>query len=130
VKGRTRRPADAEDVMRYLLLIYGDEAVWADASPEDMATTMAAHEAFSEATTSEGILRGGEALEPSATATTVRVRDGETMLTDGPYAEAREQLGGFYLVECDSLDQAIDAARRIPEAVHGAVEVRPIMEFA
>ena len=116
--------------MRYLLLIYGDESTWTDAGPEEMAATMAAHGAFSEATQAEGILRGGEALEPTASATSVRVRDGQTMLSDGPYAETREQLGGFYIVECDSLDQAVDAARRIPEAVHGVVEVRPIMEFA
>lgn len=115
--------------MRYLLLIYGDESTWTDATPEEMEGTMAAHQAFSEATGAEGILRGGEALEPTSSATTVRVRDGGTMLTDGPYAETREQLGGFYIVECDTLDQAVDAARRIPEAVHGAVEVRPIMEF-
>ena len=115
--------------MRYLLLIYGDESIWADSTPEEMAVTMAGHEAFSQATQAEGILRGGEALEPTSAATTVRVRDGETMITDGPYAETREQLGGFYIVECDSVDQAVDAARRIPEAVHGVVEVRPIMEF-
>jgi len=115
--------------MRYLLLIYGDETTWSDASPEEMAAIMAAHEAFSRATEQEGILRGGEALEPTAAAATVRVRDGETMLTDGPYAETREQLGGFYIVECDSFDQAVDAARRIPEAAHGSVEVRPIMAF-
>ncbi len=116
--------------MRYLLLIYGDEASWVDAGSEEMEAVMAAHQAFSEATGAEGILRGGEALEPTTTATTVRVRDGEPMLTDGPYAETREQLGGFYIVECDGLDQALAAARRIPEAVHGAVEVRPIMEFS
>ncbi len=115
--------------MRYLLLIYGDETVWAEATPEQMEATMVAHTAFSEATGGEGILRGGEALQPTATATTVRVRDGEAMLTDGPFAEAREQLGGFYIVECDTLDEAIGAARRVPEALYGAVEVRPIMEF-
>ncbi len=115
--------------MRYLLLIYGDESRWADATPEDMAATMAAHEAFSQATGAEGILRGGEALEPTGTAASVRVRDGETMVSDGPYAETHEQLGGFYIVECETREQALDAARRIPEAVHGVVEVRPIMEF-
>ena len=115
--------------MRYLLLIYGDETLWTDPTPEQMAAEMAAHQAFSDATTAEGILRGGEALQPTATATTVRVRDGELMLTDGPFAETREQLGGFYLVECDTLDEAVAAARRIPEAAVGCVEVRPVMEF-
>lgn len=115
--------------MRYLLLIYGDETRWTDASEEDMAATMVAHQAFSEAVGAEGILRGGEALAPTTSATTVRVRGGEALLTDGPFAETREQLGGFYMVECDTLDQAIGAARRIPEAASGSVEVRPIMEF-
>jgi hypothetical protein len=115
--------------MRYLLLIYGDETGWTNATEEEMATTMAAHQAFSEAVGGEGILRGGEALADTTTATTVRVRDGEALLTDGPFAETREQLGGFYLVECDTLDQAIGAARRIPEAATGSVEVRPILEF-
>ncbi len=115
--------------MRYLLLIYGDETTWTDLTPEDMAAEMAAHQAFSEATEAEGILRGGEALQPTTSATTVRVRDGEVVLTDGPFAETREQLGGFYLIECDTLDEAVGAARRIPEAVSGCVEVRPVMEF-
>ncbi len=115
--------------MRYLLLIFGDETLWTDATPEEMAESMAAHQAFSDATTAEGILRGGEALQPTTTATTVRLRDGEVTLTDGPFAETREQLGGFYLVECDTLDEAVAAAGRIPEAAIGCVEVRPVMEF-
>ncbi|MFI5226549.1 MAG: YciI family protein, partial [Candidatus Limnocylindrales bacterium] len=72
----------------------------------------------------------GEALQPTPTATTVRVRDGRTVTTDGPYAETKEQLGGFYLVECANIDEAIDAAARIPGALHGAIEVRPIWDFA
>lgn len=115
--------------MRYLLLIYGDEAAFADAGPEDIENEMAEYRAFGEAIRSEGIMRGGEALQSSATATTVRVRDGEVLLSDGPFAETHEQLGGFYMIECDSLDQAIGAARRIPGARHGSVEVRPILEF-
>jgi hypothetical protein len=115
--------------MRYLLLIYGDEAAWADATPEEMEAVMGAHMAYSEAITAEGIMRGGDALQLSTSATTLRVRDGETLLSDGPFVETREQLGGYYMVECDSLDQAIDAARRIPEALTGAIEVRPVMEF-
>ncbi len=115
--------------MRYLLLIYGGEAAFADATPEEMQAEMAEYMAFGEAITSEGIMRGGEALQSSGTATTVRVRDGETLLSDGPFAETHEQLGGFYMIECDTLDQAIAAAKRIPGARHGGVEVRPIMEF-
>lgn len=115
--------------MRYLLLIYADEASMASATPEEMQPMTEAYIAYGEAITGEGIMRGGDALQPSGTATVVRVRDGETLLTDGPYAETHEQLGGYYEVECDTLDQAIDAARRIPGALTGAIEVRPIMEF-
>lgn len=115
--------------MRYLLLIYGDEGAYADARPEDMTAMTAEYMAFGEAATAEGILRAGDALQPSGTATTVRVREGETLLSDGPFAETHEQLGGFYMVECDTLDQAIGAAKRIPGARTGSVEVRPIMEF-
>jgi hypothetical protein len=74
-------------------------------------------------------MRGGEALQLSDTATTVRVREGETLLSDGPFAETHEQLGGFYMIECDTVDEAIGAAKRIPGALNGSVEVRPIMEF-
>jgi hypothetical protein len=115
--------------MRYLLLIYGDESTWTDAGPEEMAATMAAHEAFSQATRAEGILRGGEALEPTASATSVRVREGRTMLSDGPYAETREQLGGFYVIEAGSLDEALDWAAKVPGAQTGSVEVRPVMDY-
>ncbi len=116
--------------MRYLLLIYGDEAQWSEQSEADQAAEMGRWEAYTKSITDEGIMRGGEALQPTASATTVRVRDGEAQVTDGPFAETREQLGGYYMVECDTLDQAIDAARRIPNVDSGSVEVRPIMEFA
>lgn len=115
--------------MRYLLLIYDDESGIADATPQDMQNEMARYVAYEEAIQAEGIKRAGEALQPSQTATTVRVRDGETLLSDGPFAETHEQLGGFYVVECDTLDQAISAAARIPGARSGTIEVRPIMEF-
>lgn len=115
--------------MRYMLLIYGDESQWGEVAEEDMAAEMGKWVAYGEAITSEGIMRGGDALQPTATATTVRERDGEVQVTDGPFAETREQLGGFYMIECDTLDQAIDAARRIPSVGSGSVEVRPIQEF-
>ena len=116
--------------MRYLLLIHIDESNFAQAGDGEAREMMDAYQRYNEAIEAEGIMRGGDALQPSGTATVVRVRDGDTLLSDGPYAEAREQLGGYYEVECDTLDQAIDAARRIPAAVHGAIEVRPIVEFA
>ena len=115
--------------MRYLLLIYDDAAAFAQTSDEDTQAEIAEYMAFTEAITAEGIMRGGEALQPPATATTVRMRDGETLLSDGPFAETHEQLGGFYMVECDTLDQAIGAAKRIPGVRYGSIEVRPIMDF-
>jgi hypothetical protein len=115
--------------VRYLLLIYNDERGWTDMSEDEQAAQLPRWSAYTDSLQSAGILRGGDALQPVASATTVRVRDGETQLTDGPFAETREQLGGYYMVECDTLDQAIEAASRIPSVDRGSVEVRPIMEF-
>lgn len=115
--------------MKFLALLYGDESEWANATEADMAASFEAHTAFSEAAGEAGVLLGGEALELTNTATTVRVRDGERMLTDGPYAETKEQLGGYYVLECKDLDEALTWIARIPEAKSGAIEVRPIMEF-
>lgn len=113
--------------MKFLALIYADESRWADATREEMAASMAAHNAFSEAA-GEAVV-GGEALEPTAAATTVRVRDGERMLTDGPFVETKEQLGGYYVLEAADLDAALNLAAQIPEAQFGGVEVRPIVDF-
>jgi hypothetical protein len=114
--------------MRYLLLIYGSEDV-PDPSPEEQGAVMAAYNAFTEHIRSKNAYLGGEALEPTATATTVRVRDGQTLTTDGPFAETKEALGGYYLVEAKDLDEAIDFAARIPGAQNGSIEVRPIWEL-
>ena len=113
--------------MKYLCTIYGEESQWSNATPEQMAEVMAAYGAFGEE--AAGVIRGGEGLELSSAATTVRVRDGERLLSDGPFAETKEQLGGFYLLECDSLDEAIDWAAKIPGAATGSVEVRPVMNY-
>jgi hypothetical protein len=115
--------------MRYLLTIYGDESGWNEVTPEQSAQIMAAYGAFGEAAQKAGVLLGGEGLQPTSTATTVRVRDGETLTTDGPFAETREQLGGYYLLECKDLDDAISWASKIPGAEDGSVEVRPIMDY-
>jgi hypothetical protein len=115
--------------MKYLLTIYGDESGWADATPEDIGQMMAAYEAFGREATEAGIMLGGEGLSPSATATTVRVRAGETVTSDGPFADTREQLGGYYLLDCRDLDEAIGWAAKIPGAQHGAIEVRPVMDY-
>ena len=114
--------------MQYLLLIYGDESAWNDAAPEDMGKMMQEYGDFTQWLRDTGGYVAGEALEPTQQATTVRVRDGQTMSTDGPFAETKEQLGGFYLIEADNLDQAIDAAARIPGSRTGSIEIRPIVQ--
>ena len=114
--------------MRYLLLIYTAEP--SDAAPEDVMTDeLAEYGEFTRWVNEKGYFKGGEALQPTSTATTVRVRDGRTITTDGPFAETKEALGGYYLVDCANLDEAIEAAGRIPGARHGSIEVRPIWEF-
>ena len=115
--------------MRYLLTIYADESRYATMTPEDSARLMADYGAFGQEAQEAGVLLGGEGLQPTATATTVRVRDGEAMFTDGPFAETREQLGGYYLLECADLDEAARWAAKIPDARSGSVEVRPIMDY-
>ena len=112
-----------------LLLIYGDESAAANASPEDFQREYDAYAAFTKDLQDRGVMQGGEALQPTATATTVRVKNGETLTTDGPFSETKEQLGGFYLIEVGHLDDAIKAAAMIPGAQHGSIEVRPVMEY-
>jgi len=113
--------------VRYALLIYVDEGQYAAMSEQDMGALMGAYGDFGNRNASK--IRGGDALRPVQTATTVRVRDGKTLSSDGPFAETKEQLGGFYLVDCDNLDEAVDLASQIPDAVRGSIEVRPVMEF-
>jgi hypothetical protein len=115
--------------MRYMLLIYTDQTADEAASPEDAELTMKEYNEFTQWVVDQGIMQGGDALQSTQTATTVRVRNGETLSTDGPFAETKEQLGGFYIVDAKDLDQAIDVASRIPGAKSGSIEVRPIMEF-
>jgi hypothetical protein len=114
--------------MRYLLLIYEQEAT-APPDPELWAKEMDAYGAFTAEVRARGLMQGGEALEPTSTATSVRVRDGETVVTDGPFAETKEVLTGFYQLDCKDLDEAIELAARIPAAKRGAIEVRPIWEL-
>jgi hypothetical protein len=114
--------------MKYLLLIYENETRWANLSEAESRAEMGEYEAFG--TELGQAVVGGNALQPTSTATTVRVRDGKRLTTDGPFAETKEQLGGYYLVEARDLDEAIAMAAKIPGARHGCVEVRPIMTFA
>jgi hypothetical protein len=115
--------------MKYLLTIYNDESGFGEATPEQIQQVMAAYEAFGREVSGAGAMLGGEGLQPSSTATTVRVRDGETVTSDGPFADTREQLGGYYLLECRDLDEAIGWAAKIPGAQDGTIEVRPVMDY-
>jgi hypothetical protein len=115
--------------MQYLLLIYDAEKTWATMSEAERNKMFAEYGAFTGDIKASGHYRGGDALQPTHTATTVRVRDGKTSTTDGPFAETREQLGGYYLVEAKDLDEATRIAARIPSAKIGSIEVRPIMTF-
>ncbi len=115
--------------MRYLCLIYLDEKVHAAMAEEEMGAMMEAYGKFSVELEQAGAMLGGEALQPTDTATTVQVRNSKTLTTDGPFAETKEQLGGYYMVEAKDLDEAIAWAAKIPGAADGSVEVRPIMEF-
>jgi len=115
--------------MQYLLLIYQNEGDMAHTSPADGAKMMEDYRTFTQAIIQSGHFKAGDALQPSSTATTVRVRQGKTLPTDGPFAETREQLGGYYLVEAKTLDEAIAIAARIPGARTGSIEVRPIRVF-
>ena len=115
--------------MRYMLLIYGSEADAAAMTQEEREALMQGHAAFAQEVLARGILRGGAPLQPTPTATTVRVRKGKKMITDGPFAETKEQLAGTYIVDCKDLDEAIELAARIPDALRGSVEIRPILEL-
>jgi hypothetical protein len=127
--GDRRRLTPGRETMRYLLAIYGSEREWSEASEADNAAVMAAYDSFTKDIVDRGLFQAGEALQPTSTATTVRVRDGRTLTTDGPFAETKEQLGGYYVVDCKDLDEAIEVAAKIPGADGGSIEVRPIMEF-
>jgi hypothetical protein len=114
--------------MRYALLIYANEQEWAAQSEEQAQAVNQEYLAFTKDIIDRGLMKGGEALQATATATTVRVRDGDTLTTDGPFAETKDQLGGFYLVDCKDLDEAIELAARIPDARRGSIEIRPVMD--
>ena len=112
--------------MKYLALIYGEEGAWKALSDDEKQAVYGEYRAFSE-TAGDKLVDGAEAA-PSAAATTVRVRDGQTSVSDGPFAETKEQLGGYFVFDCDSLDEAVALAKKIPGLDRGAVEVRPAYE--
>lgn len=115
--------------MKYALLIYDDESMAVAPGTPESEEIMQRYWSLTGDINNEGVNKGGEALNSVDTATTVRIRGGELQVTDGPFAETKEQLGGFYIVETDNLDQAINIASRIPGAETGSVEVRPVFEF-
>lgn len=115
--------------MKYICLIYESEAAGAALPEAEQQAVYQEYFAFSEEVAKSGVYLAGEALHPINTATTVRVKDGKTVTTDGPFAETKEQLGGYYVLECKDLDEAIKWAAKIPGARYGSVEVRPVMVF-
>ena len=116
--------------MRYMLLIYGDESRWGNVSEAEQQADLQRWFAYTEEMRAAGVSQQGDALQPTSTATTVRDEGGKPIVTDGPFAETKEQLGGYYLVECDDLDAAIEIAARIPGAVMGSIEIRPIRSLS
>ncbi len=112
--------------MQYLLTLYAEEAGWGKMTKAQQEQGVAAYAAYTEALKQAGALKGSNRLQPIATATTVRAVDGKTQVLDGPYADTKEQLGGYYLIEAADLDSALAWAARCPGAMHGIVEVRPV----
>ena len=115
--------------MQFMLLIYDDQQVWQGLSEEERNAVMGEYFAYTDQLREAGAFVAADALQPIGTATTVRVRDGEQLLTDGPFAETKEQLGGYYVVDVDTIDEAIQWAAKIPSARLGSIEVRPVMVY-
>jgi len=113
--------------MQYMLLIYSDESQEQSMSEADKQAFFGEYMEFTEAVKKAGVFVAGDALQPIATATSVRVREGKPSHTDGPFAETKEQLGGYYLLDCKDLDEALQWAAKIPSARYGSIEVRPLM---
>ena len=116
--------------MQYLLLIYANEAEAAKMGDAGRKEMMGEYQTFTQSIIKSGNFKGGDALQATANATTVRVRNGKAMTTDGPFAETREQLGGYYLIEAKDLDEATAIAARVPSAKFGSIEVRPVMVYS
>jgi hypothetical protein len=113
--------------MQYLLLINDEESVWSSMPESDRNAIYAEYGTYTEELASRGLLVGANQLQPSSTATTVSIRDGETIVSDGPFAETKEVLGGYYLIDVESLDEALEWAAKIPSARYGHIEVRPVV---
>ena len=112
--------------MQYVLLIYVDEGVTDSLPPDERGAYFQGYATFEGEVQQRGIKTGGQPLQPVSTATTIRIREGDTLITDGPFAETKEQLAGFYVLECENLDEAIALAGKMPDAQYGAIEIRPV----
>jgi hypothetical protein len=121
---------EEDDTMKYMILIYGNEATGISPESPDFAPYMAQYKVATDTFIADGVMVTGDALEPTQTATSVRVRKGKTQTMDGPFAETKEQLGGFYILDCKSLDDAIRYAAMIPDAATGTIEIRPVMDLS
>jgi hypothetical protein len=115
--------------MKFMLQLWGDEGQWADMSEEQAAAEMERWNDYSNQLIAAGAMVSGEGLQASATSKTLRFENGERVVTDGPYAETKEQLGGFYVIECASIDEALEWAAKVPSAEHGSTEVRPVIAY-
>jgi hypothetical protein len=113
--------------MQYMCLIYDDEQVFQNMGEDERTQVFGEYGSFTESIRESGSYVAGDALQPTSTATTVRIRDGKTLVTDGPFAETKEQLGGYYLVDANDMDEALKIAERIPSARYGSIEVRPVV---
>jgi hypothetical protein len=115
--------------MKFTLLLWGDESHWADMSEEESAAEMERWEDYSAQLIAAGAMVSGEGLQPSATSKTLRIENGERVVTDGPYAETKEQLGGFYVIDVPSFDDALEWASKLPSVEHGSTEIRPVILY-
>jgi len=115
--------------MRYMILIYAIETDYSHMTNEERAAIMQGHGTFAQEVVQSGILMGGAPLQPTSTARTIRVRKGKTLVTDGPFAETKEQLAGTYILDCKNMDEAVELAARIPDALYGSIEIRPVLEM-
>ena len=113
--------------MQYMLLIYNSPDAWSSMTEDQQGEVFGAYGTFTEELQSSGKLVAGDALQPTSTATSVRVRDGETLTTDGPFAETKEVLGGYYLIDVETIDEALEWGGKIPGAKYGTIEVRPVV---
>jgi hypothetical protein len=115
--------------MKFMLLLWGDESVWEGMSEEEAAAQMSRWDDYTKQLEAAGAMVSGEGLQPSAAAKILRIAAGERTVTDGPFVETKEQLGGFYVIECASFDEALDWAAKLPSADYGATEIRPVIDY-